>query len=476
MRETVKYRVYSGGAVDAGFEINNVVSGFATLFKVSEDQAALYVGSKKLIRKDLSEREAVVYRNKIKAIGLLAVVIGEEAVNDQAVPVKTVTKKPALPECQPKPEPNYPSEPVGEQLICPKCSLMQPKSDECTKCGLIFSKYRDPNYRPKYEPEEAGDKTGESKDPVSGTAAFGDIVKRHKRATLFFLVFTIMLVSAALTQRSGIELAGGIGGPVFTQKSQSSAKVNQLMSVADLNSAFDGFDESLQQLFSEQLPPLVKERGGAVESVTFIKDMLPNAYNEKAGRIALSNWLQITLEDSELDELIALYQSVDVQKFTEFAGEKKEGTADHEFFLASYANNPPGQRRRQALEKLVDVTALDQFMMMVWSEGQTSIITLAASTGPGFTSKQGAERTSQSIRDMRDMLPFAQGPIREEAIKTFAWQLESFELMEIQALGRALDTPAARNLFSEIRRGVESYMEDATGWLVTLSAREAGNL
>jgi len=89
MRETVKYRVYSGGRVDAGFEIKDVVSGFATLFKVSEDQAALYVSSKKLIRKDLSEPEAIVYRDEVNAIGLLAVVIGDDAVNDQVVSAKT---------------------------------------------------------------------------------------------------------------------------------------------------------------------------------------------------------------------------------------------------------------------------------------------------------------------------------------------------------------------------------------------------
>lgn len=70
MPEERPYSITTTGVVLEGFDLEQTVSGFATLFGVAPEKAAAYLVRRRLIRKDLSQSEAEDYRVRLNAIGV----------------------------------------------------------------------------------------------------------------------------------------------------------------------------------------------------------------------------------------------------------------------------------------------------------------------------------------------------------------------------------------------------------------------
>ncbi len=466
-----KYYVYSSGEIVAGFATQEVINAFAALFKISPEEATEYVKAKKLIGNALSSSEVTDYTNQIKAVGLVTVVVGEDAVNDPLTPASEVRAEsiPVNEDTTPVDSAQKKPEPIEPQAICPKCGTMQPRADACKKCHLIFCKYSDPNYHTR-DKSEPGDVVN-ANDAGRGIKLS---VGKYKNAIAFML--GVALVVGVFNAMKPAANSTAVSGASFVQKSQAGPKVNQLMQTAGLNTIFIGFGKELEQLFREKLPQGVKERGGTPENAAYAISMVPNAFNEEGATVALANWLQMTLKENEIDTLIETYSLPKVGNAIEAAASAQNGTALHDSFLASYENKPPGPRRRSALLKLVEILSLDELGVMIFTQGQKSVIEVAASTVVDFKSDGGQQLTRRNTDDMRDMLPHVKPHIKEEMIKGLAWQFADYTLFELQDLAIDLNTPEVRRLHQQVGRGIENYMFDATSWLVTISAQNAGTL
>lgn len=122
---TTSYRVVSNGQLKEGFELEAVQTAFATLFKIQEEQAKGIVGTKKVIKKGLNAEKARSYKQKLENIGLV-------------IDIERGAENPAL---------SLSLSPIESKhdtvsMTCPKCNLKQSASDECSGCGIIFSKFK----------------------------------------------------------------------------------------------------------------------------------------------------------------------------------------------------------------------------------------------------------------------------------------------------------------------------------------------
>ena len=145
MTDSQTYSVVMNGEIITGYEPKSVTDAFARLFKITPEKADTIVGSKRVLKKDVELKIAETYKQKLRSIGLEIDLVKNEPVVTQ--PNKIIETKPkpqglALEpiqeESQKKDEPPRPN--ISNAMICPKCSLEQPKSEQCTGCGVFVHK------------------------------------------------------------------------------------------------------------------------------------------------------------------------------------------------------------------------------------------------------------------------------------------------------------------------------------------------
>ncbi len=145
MTDSTTYSVVMNGEISTDYELESVVDAFAKLFKITPEKANTIVGSKHVLKKDVELKVAETYKQKLRSIGLEIELVKNE-------PVATKSNKPI--ETKPKPQ-GLALEPIQEEkqeteklspsnlssaMVCPKCSLEQPKSEQCTGCGVFVLK------------------------------------------------------------------------------------------------------------------------------------------------------------------------------------------------------------------------------------------------------------------------------------------------------------------------------------------------
>lgn len=143
MSGSASFSISSQGVVVSGFEPDQVKLAFSELFGVPPEKAAAYTDKQKLIKKDLSEKDAEAYRMSLEAIGVAVVVHGYADGSDMP---EVIEAKPSIDSLSLLPtgdeieEPlvTSPTKPKG--FSCPKCDLGQTQSAECIGCGVIFEK------------------------------------------------------------------------------------------------------------------------------------------------------------------------------------------------------------------------------------------------------------------------------------------------------------------------------------------------
>lgn len=463
MGEAGSYRVYSGAVIGAGLEVEEVVESFSNLFHISHDQARDFVCNRKLIKKGLNESLANTYRDKINATGLIAVVVKSEvanqpAANDDGKSDKSTVTPPAKKQTSPA---AAKEESAIAQLVCPKCYLMQPKSDQCTQCDLVFSKYRDPNAN--HAPDELLE--NDSSAVVTGVFDLPGLITKNKSIIALAAGVLLLFFAFALLKTKTVEFAGP-DGPDYVQKNEASDNVYQLLVAAEFDSTFTEMGPEMVKLFTEQLPAHVEERGGSAQSTAYIISMVPRAFNTEGAKVSLANWLQMSLNENEIDSLLNMYKSPTLQRASILAQQRKEGTAVHQSFLASYEHNPPDALRRRALLQLARVMGLSEFMTELWQEAQVSLFKLAAASSKAYATTEQQSRTQVRIDELQSMIPMIKPMIKEEAVKGLAWQFENYSLAELKSLHTELDTPVMRDFYNDVRRGIGHYIGDATDWLV----------
>jgi hypothetical protein len=132
MTESATYNVVLSGDIISGFEVTEVVTAFAQMFKLSPEKASSMVGSCVVIKKEVELQVAESYRQKLAGIG---------------VDVK-LKKLGDSDELSLEPMQHRVSSADGSeqhmledgQMICPKCNFLQPKAEECSNCGVYIHK------------------------------------------------------------------------------------------------------------------------------------------------------------------------------------------------------------------------------------------------------------------------------------------------------------------------------------------------
>jgi hypothetical protein len=130
MPESTTSNVVLSGDILPGFEVTKVVAAFVQMFKLSPEKASSMVGSCLVIKKEVELQVAESYRQKLAAIGidveLKKLGGGAELSLDpmqQRVSSADGAEQHML---------------DASQMICPKCNFLQPKTEECTNCGVYI--------------------------------------------------------------------------------------------------------------------------------------------------------------------------------------------------------------------------------------------------------------------------------------------------------------------------------------------------
>ncbi len=144
------YKVIFSGLLVIGHEEEaRLLTGLQKKFNLTPEKAeSLLQRVPIVVKKGISKEEAERY---VKAFGEIG---GRAKVEEEAISRMETTNeyepKPeskSAPEQKTKPAFTYTSErekkpESGETVVCPHCGFEQPETDECIKCGIIISKYK----------------------------------------------------------------------------------------------------------------------------------------------------------------------------------------------------------------------------------------------------------------------------------------------------------------------------------------------
>jgi len=163
MGDGTTYDVITNGEILDGYQVEQVIDGFAQLFKISPEKANVFLNKKRVVKKGLSLKQAHVYKQKLETIGLIV------ELNAQAPKVNSYKLALTL-------EPMEPARPIAADsslateshltaqtdtpqstVTCPKCQQVQEGGQFCVACGVCFDKVNKQSPAPGLMPAESVD-------------------------------------------------------------------------------------------------------------------------------------------------------------------------------------------------------------------------------------------------------------------------------------------------------------------------------
>jgi len=133
------YRVIFQGEILEGSQVQEVKRALAKLYNKREDQVERYFSGKRLtVKKDVDYETALKYVKAYERAGAVCRVeeVETHANLEQPLTLEKETEKSSQQE---------------DGMVCPKCQLEQPPSEECLRCGIIISKYSERLNAPERE-------------------------------------------------------------------------------------------------------------------------------------------------------------------------------------------------------------------------------------------------------------------------------------------------------------------------------------
>jgi len=219
------YDVVSLGKVIEGFDSADVKSKVVTLFNIQSSKAEQFISKPRVIKKDVSGKQAKLYKSKLESIGLTVTIKRVSPQSDE--------KKPGLGDLSLMPTDDHTSEVEQStspedhsDVTCPKCQLKQVKSNQCIGCGIYFHKAgiggTESEAAVQAEPSIVR-KAGAGREQNAFKATSEEDVKSHESLNINAMAaagaaaVAGMIVWKLITVWTGYELAliaWGIGGAV----------------------------------------------------------------------------------------------------------------------------------------------------------------------------------------------------------------------------------------------------------------------
>lgn len=182
MTETDKYNVILSPQIRMGHDPDLVIQSFAELFKISAEKARGIVGTRRVLKREVTLPKAKGYQWKLEAIGLNVLLEKVSEAKISVAPVEMKSPEPASPknptlelvptEAEQAAGSAHPESGSGDLIICPKCQLQQPKAAECIGCGVIMHKVTSdiPPARAAEPMPQAQPRRAEPKETATATA------------------------------------------------------------------------------------------------------------------------------------------------------------------------------------------------------------------------------------------------------------------------------------------------------------------
>ena len=125
------YKIIFSGKVAQGRETEEVKENLKSLLKLSdEDVKKLFTGKRVIIKKNAEYNEAIKYKMAFETAGAICMI--EEIKGEKLKPMTQQTASDS--------NDNWKSKPA-KTMTCPHCGFEQEEANECSKCGIIISKY-----------------------------------------------------------------------------------------------------------------------------------------------------------------------------------------------------------------------------------------------------------------------------------------------------------------------------------------------
>jgi len=382
MTDSVTYSVVMNGEIRMGYEPELVVNAFAKLFKITPEKANTIVGSKRTLKKGVNLKVAETYKQKLGSIGLEVVLKKHEPVKAEP---QGLTLEPIQDEVQDRVEPSR-EEPLGPVMACPKCNLEQPKSEQCSGCGVYVHKVQKKNteninssaFTPKQEKVEQGSNYTDNESsqlkmyiaPVI-VAILGALLWKliavtfdYELGLVAWLIGGAIGFSAAMVgakgQMSGMACAVLVLLSIFGGKYLATASIqSDLAETIASATEYEGIE--LKQLYEEGLNDAKQFTGTVMDDGSLRKFMMDYGYSESYD------------EESITAEEIA--------DFNEYIKPELE--------YMSY--NQPGFEEWRQRTLTDQITSYSTFDWMIESLGLMDILFVILGIGTAFRLGSGAE-------------------------------------------------------------------------------------
>lgn len=158
MGDAQKFTVVTSGEIGPGCDIDRAKAKFAELFKTTVEKSEPYFqGKRRVLRKDLGEKQAKAYEEALSIIGIISDLLPqqtEETIPKTSIELSIVDMESkdaaALPVADTEPRNPLAGLKVegiekpraASSMICPKCKTHQERTLTCEECGVVVEKYR----------------------------------------------------------------------------------------------------------------------------------------------------------------------------------------------------------------------------------------------------------------------------------------------------------------------------------------------